>query len=68
MTPDQAAAFIQSQTVCALAEIEAMKSENRMRQIQDHSPAYDEAAFRAVPDEFGIGHNAVVGMIREANS
>jgi hypothetical protein len=68
MTPEQAAAFIQSQTACAMAEIEAMKSENRMRQIQDHSPAYDEGAFRAVPDAFGIGHNSVVEMFREANS
>ena len=68
MTPDQVAAFIQSQTVCALAEIEAMKAENRMRQIQDKSPAYDETSFRAVPAEFGIEHNDVVGMFREANS
>lgn len=68
MTPEQTAAFIQSQTACAMAEIEAMKAENTMRALQDFSPAYNETSFRAVPDEFGIGHNSVVEIFRAANA
>ncbi len=67
MTPEQAAAFVQSQTACALAEIEAMKAANVSRDQQGHSHAYGEEAFLAVPDQFGIGHNAVVQLFRDAN-
>ena len=68
MTPEQVAAFVQSQTACAMAEIASMHAENREREMQGHTHAYDGAAFRAVPDEFGIGYNSVVGMFRDANS
>lgn len=64
MTPEQAAAFVQSQTACAMAEIASMHAENREREIQDHTHAYGPEAFRAVPDEFGIGYNDVVGLFQ----
>jgi hypothetical protein len=67
MTPEQAAAFVQAQTACALAEIEAMKSENRQRELNDYTHAHDDAAFRAVPDQFGIGHNSVLNIFYHAN-
>lgn len=57
-------AFIQAQTVCAMAEIEAMKAANRVRQDQGYSDAYGEDDFRQVPDNFGIGHNAVIEYLR----
>jgi hypothetical protein len=63
---EQAAAFIYSQTVCALAEIEAMKIANVERAMDNYSPAYDEDAFRAIPEKYGIGHNATIRMLLEA--
>jgi hypothetical protein len=68
MTPEQAAAFVQSQTACAMANIASMHAENRERELQGHTHAYGPDAFRSVPDQFGIGHNAVVILFQEANS
>jgi DNA polymerase I-like protein with 3'-5' exonuclease and polymerase domains len=67
MTPDQAAAFIQSQTVCATAEIAAMHAENRQRELNGHTHAHDDASFREVPVQFGITYNEVVSVFRDAN-
>ncbi len=67
MTQEQAVAFIQAQTVCALAEIEAMKATNRLRQAQGLSDAYGEADFFAVPEKHQIAHNQVVLLFRGAN-
>lgn len=67
-TPEQAAAYINSQVTCAQAEMLAMQAENREREMQGHTHAFDAAAFRAVPEDFGIGYNSVVSFIQEANS
>jgi hypothetical protein len=53
-------AFIQAQTVCAIADIEAMKATNRRRRLEGGPDYYKAADFRAVPDKFGLGHNAVI--------
>jgi hypothetical protein len=57
-------AFVMAQTVCAQAELAAMHAANLARAEQGHSPAYGEDAFRAVPDQFLIGHNAVIEYLR----
>jgi len=62
MTDIQKAAFIMAQTASMLAELEAMKAENRQREMQGFSDAYGEAQFLALPDRYGIGHNAVVSF------
>jgi hypothetical protein len=51
-----------AQTASMLAELEAMKAENRQREMQGFSDAYGEAQFLALPDRYGIGHNAVVSF------
>jgi hypothetical protein len=58
-------AFVQAQTVCALAEIEGMKAENQHRLSLGHSIAYDHAAFMAVPDTYQIGWNTVIDYLRD---
>lgn len=58
-------AFVQAQTVCAMAEIEAMKAANRQREIVDASPAYTEDDFRNVPGRFQISWNTVIEYLRE---
>ena len=60
MTPEQSAAYIHAQAVAALAEIEAMKAENWMREMKGHTIAYGEEEFLAVIDKYGIHHNAVL--------
>mgnify|MGYP007083499317 CR=1 FL=1 len=63
---DQAArvAFIHAQTVCAMAKIEGMKAENLARLAAGNSLAYRERDFLAVPDQYLIGHNAVIEYLR----
>ncbi len=57
------AAYIISQAVSALSEIEAMKAANREREAQAHSPAYTDEDFFNVQEKFCIGHNAVIGHL-----
>lgn len=58
-------AYINAQTACMLARLEAMKAENRMCEIAGRSPAYGETAFDHLPIEYGIHHNAVIGYLGE---
>lgn len=60
MDETQRAAFLQAQAACALIEMEAMKAANKEREQQGYSLAYDEAAFMAVIDKYGIHHNAAL--------
>lgn len=60
MTKNEAVAYIQAQSVAALCEIESMKAANTERQDQGYALAYDEEAFLAVIDRYGISHNAVL--------
>lgn len=66
MTPEQQAAFVASQTACALIEMEAMKAANvafdaRNRGPWDKAmPRHTETDFKALIDKYGIHHNAVI--------
>jgi hypothetical protein len=56
-------AYINAQVACALARIEGMKAEN-VHYLQNNGRVkYGEDAFNAVPDEFGISHNAVISYL-----
>jgi len=58
-------AFIQSQCVCAMAEIEGMKAENMQRQVLGQSMAYTDADFVKVISSYYIGHNDVISYLRD---
>jgi len=58
-------AFVNSQAVCALAEIEGMKAENEHRVQCGNSIAYGMEAFLAVPEKYGLGHNTVIAYLRD---
>jgi len=60
MTPEQQAAFVYSQTACMLAELAAMQCANQG--LGPYDMPYGTEDFRALPDKYGLGHNAVVGM------
>jgi hypothetical protein len=59
MTPEQKAAYVIAQAACAAARIAGMQALNQERQSNGYSLAYSEAAFEAVPTEFGLHHNDV---------
>jgi hypothetical protein len=65
MTPEQKASYIFAQAVCAMVEIEAMKAENKYREMRQETIAYDEHSFMAVIEEHGIHHNAILKFFQE---
>jgi hypothetical protein len=65
MTSEQSAAYIFSQAVCALAEVEGMKALNSHRLSLGYSIAYDDEAFFAVAEKYGLGHNSVISLFQE---
>lgn len=68
MTPEQAAAWVISQTACACAELGAMEAANDLAKHSGQPPKYDEEHFRAVPRNHGIGCNDVATIFQEANN
>jgi len=62
MNTQQKAAYVFAQAVCALAEIEGMKAENRQREYCGNAMAYADSDFLAVIEKYGIHHNAVCGL------
>ncbi len=65
MTDEQQAAYIYAQSICMLAEIEAMKAANASRAFCGFTPAYGEEAFAALPDQYGLSHNAVISFFQQ---
>lgn len=61
MTPEQQAAYIIAQSACMLAEMEAMKAANAMPFAGTETKRYEPADFEALPNRYGLHHNAVVG-------
>lgn len=61
-TPEMKAAYVNSQAACALLEMEGMKAANS--QHEDCQP-YDENAFQAVIEKYGIHHNGVLRVVNE---
>ena len=64
-TIEARAAFVNSQVACAMIELEAMKALNSERAMRGENIAYDEAAFLALQDKYGLGHNTVIQYLRD---
>lgn len=62
MTPEQRAAYVFAQSVCAMAEIEGMKASNTERESKGYTIAYDEDAFVRVIEKYGIHANATLNL------
>ena len=62
MTPEQQAAFIISQSVCAMIEAMSMMTANHQREREGLVIAYNESHFKELADRYVIGSNAVVGF------
>jgi len=65
MTREQAAAYINAMVACANAEVAGMQAENEGRSRNGMALAYGVEAFRAVPEKWGIHHNAVLALFQE---
>ena len=58
------AAYVISQSVCAMIRAMGMTATNQYRQNCGDQIAYDEGAFESVIREFGIHHNAVIETLK----
>jgi hypothetical protein len=58
-------AYVFSQSVCALAEIEAMKAENTQRQHRNESMAYTDADFVSIIEKYCIHSNGIPNKLFE---
>jgi len=65
MTDEQKAAYIFAQASCALIQAMGAFSENMQRNRLGQSVAYDENAFQGIIQEYGIHHNATIGLFHE---
>jgi len=65
MTPEQKAAYINSQAVCAQAKIHRMIADNITAESQHEGRRWFAEDFDAIPDQFGISHNAVCMFFQE---
>ena len=65
MTPEQSAAYIMSQSACALIEAFGMMSENMQRVHRGESLAYLETAFADIIERYGIYYNSVSTVLRQ---
>lgn len=64
MNKEEKAAFINSQSVCAMIEAMGMQAENKQREVLGNSMAYSDEDFFNLINRYGISHNDVVGFMR----
>ena len=65
MTPDQKAAFINSQVACAQIDMAAMAAENEANRCDGRPIAWGSNSFIALIDKYAIGHNAVITFMED---
>jgi hypothetical protein len=63
MDEQQRAVFLISQSVCAMAELFAMRSHDEAQIANGRTQVYTEEAYAKVVDRYGIGHNAAVAWL-----
>ena len=64
MDEQQKAAYIMSQSSCAMIEAMGMQAENQMCKLKGESLAYGEKQFNDIILRYGIDHNSVVSFFR----
>jgi hypothetical protein len=63
MSQEQQAAYIISQSVCAMVEAMSMQTLNKERELKGHSLAYTEEQFLNLLDKYCVNHNAVLNFM-----
>jgi len=67
MTPEQAAAYVNAQAACVVAEVAAMQRSNDDHARRGLNQPFDDADFSALIDRYCVGHNAVLALFQSAN-
>ena len=62
---DKKAAFIISQSVCALIDALGMVAENDVRKLLGQGMAFDQEAFFNLKDSYHLGHNDVLDYLQD---
>jgi hypothetical protein len=57
------AAYIISQSACAMIAMQGMVAANKERELKGEVIPYDEKAFMDLMGEYGLHHNTVVGYL-----
>ncbi len=66
MTPEQKAAYVIAQSVCAFAELMHMTEHNTRDSIKGiHPPLYNPSDFIEVMDKYGLQHNTLISFFRD---
>jgi len=65
MDETQRAAFVISQSICCMAEMEAMKAENDARARRGYTQAFTSNQFMELPDKYGLGHNTIIQFLNQ---
>ena len=65
MNESSRAAFLVSQSVCALIQMEGMKAENRQREFLGLGIAYGEDAFFKLASDAGLEHNDAMRALQD---
>jgi len=65
MTDEQKAAYIIAQSACASIRAQGMAAGNYQRMHRGENLAYTEADFEKLINEFGIHHNACIGLFHD---
>jgi len=67
MTPEQKAAFVVSQSVCAIAELESMKVENTIAAMRQEYPLHNALDFQRVISKYGLDSATVTDYLSSVN-
>jgi hypothetical protein len=64
MNEEQRAAFLISQSVCAMIEAMGMQAENMQREREEYLMAFGSLSFNSLIEKYGLGHNAAITTLR----
>lgn len=64
MTPEQEAAYVISQSACAMIAAMGMAAQNQLAAAEGASIPYGEYEFNALIEKYGIHHNAVLTVMQ----
>ena len=64
MNENEQAAFIMAQCACAIIKAMGMVAENKICEIQQEYPKFDQSDFLSVIDEHKIEWNDVLGYLK----
>lgn len=64
----EVAAYIHARSAAMLCELEAMRAANAERARLGHAPAYDEAAFMALPRVYGLTLEHLIATLRDTGA